>query len=322
MRGPKFKLDILIIKPSSFGDIVHGLQAAQSIRRQVPGCRISWVVREIFFPLVRCCEAVDECFLFYRHRGVPGFGKLLWQVRRRQQYDVVFDMQGLARSGLIALAAHSERKIGRTDARELSAMACNERITLPDAGNEAHAVEILFQFLPAIGCQPVIHGPLEFRQPVIRSFHPELLKGGPVVIFSESRRPEKQWPYFMNLVGGLIEKFPEIPVILAGSESMPHIGDYSDNEKLNNLAGITAIDELVPLISKARLVIANDSGPMHLAAALGTPVLALFGPTDPNRFGPFPLIKESNHVLTAPGGDLSKLAIDTVFERVETILQG
>ena len=142
-------MDILIIKPSSFGDIVHGLQAAQSIRRQVPGCRISWVVREIFFPLVRCCEAVDECFLFYRHRGVPGFCQLLWQVRRQQQFDVVFDMQGLARSGLIALAARADRKIGRSDARELSALACRERIELPAGGEEAHAVEILFQFLSA-----------------------------------------------------------------------------------------------------------------------------------------------------------------------------
>jgi len=315
-------LDILIIKPSSFGDIVHGLQAAQSIRRQLPGCRISWVVREIFFPLVRCCKAVDECFLFYRHRGVPGFCKLLWQVRRQQQFDVVFDMQGLARSGLIALAARADRKIGRSDGRELSALACRERIDLPSGGEEAHAVEILFQFLSAIGCEPVIHGPLEFRQPLIRSFNPEALEGGPLVIFPDSRRPEKQWPYFNGLVEALLENFLKIPVILAGSESMPDLGDFSGNEKLINLTGITAIDELVPLITKARLVIANDSGPMHLAAALGAPVLALFGPTDPARFGPFPLIKETNLVLTAPGGDLSKLTIDAVFEKVETILQG
>ncbi len=301
---------------------MHGLQAAQSIRQQMPGCRISWVVREIFYPLVRSCRAVDECFLFHRHRGVPGFCKLLWQVRRGQQFDVVFDMQGLARSGLMALAARAERKIGRTDARELSALACNERITFPEAGKEAHAVEILFQFLPAIGCDPVIRGPLEFRRPVIRSFDPEALEGDPVVIFFESRRPEKQWPYFMSLVETLINKFPKIPVILAGSETVQDMGGFSDNKKLINLMGITAIDELVPLISKARLVIANDSGPMHLATAIGTPVLALFGPTDPKRFGPFPLINESNHVLTARGGDLSKLTMDVVFEKIETILQG
>ncbi len=314
-------MDILIIKPSSLGDIVHGLQAAQAIRRQMPDCRISWVVREVFFPLVRSCQAVDECFLFYRHRGVAGFGKLLWQIRR-QRFDVVLEMQGLARSGLIALATHAERKIRRTDARELSALACNERITLPEAGKEAHAVEILFQFLPAIGCEPVIHGPLEFRQPVIRSFDPEALEGEPVVIFLENRREEKQWPYFMSLVETLTEKYPKIPIILAGSETMQNMGDLSGNENLNNLMGITAIDELIPLISKARLVIANDSGPMHLAAAIGTPVLALFGPTDPKRFGPFPLIKESNHILTARGGDLSKLTVDAVFEKVETILSG
>ena len=316
-------LDILIIKPSSLGDIVHGLQLAQSIRRQMPGCRIFWVVREVFFPLVCSCQAVDECFLFYRDRGVGGFGKLLWQIRR-QRFDVVLDMQGLARSGLIALAAHAERKIGRADGRELSALACNERITLPEAGKEAHAVEILFQFLPALGCEPIIDGPLEFRQPVIRSFDPEALEGEPVVIFLESRRAEKQWPlpYFMSLIETLIEKFPKIPVILAGSETLEDMGEFSGNENLNNLMGITAIDELVPLISKARLVIANDSGPMHLAAAIGTPVLALFGPTDPKRFGPFPLIKESNHILTALGGDLSKLTVDAVLEKVETILAG
>ncbi len=319
MAGAGIRLDILIIKPSSFGDIIHGLQAAQSIRRQLPGCRISWVVREIFYPLVRSCEAVDECFIFNRHRWLTGFGKLLWEVRR-EPFDVVLDMQGLARSGLIALAARADRKIGRFDARELSALACRERIELPAGGKGSHAVEILFQFLPAIGCEPMIHGPLEFRHPVIRCFDPELLEGGPLVIFPDSRRPEKQWPYFDGLVVALLEEFPDTPIVLAGSSEISGNFAPSRDGRLRNLIGLTAIDELIPVVSKARLVIANDSGPMHLAAAIGTPVLALFGPTDPERYGPFPLIKVTNQVLSAPDGDLAKLEIETVLDEIESIL--
>src|ERR1019366_2343290 len=96
--------ELLVIKPSSLGDIVQGLQVATSLKAQVPGLRISWVVREMFAPIVRACEAVDHVYVFERNAGAKGFLKLMREVRATK-FDYVFDMQGLLRTGLKASQA-------------------------------------------------------------------------------------------------------------------------------------------------------------------------------------------------------------------------
>src|SRR5579872_4731925 len=96
--------EILIIKPSSLGDIVHGLQVATSIKAQRDDVRISWIVRELFAPLVRESEAVDRVYVFERLGGTKGFLKLMKEVRKTK-FDYVFDFQGLLRTGLMASRA-------------------------------------------------------------------------------------------------------------------------------------------------------------------------------------------------------------------------
>src|SRR3954471_9300112 len=97
--------ELLIIKPSSLGDIVLALQVATSLKAQRDGLRISWVVREIFSPIVRACEAVDHVYVFERRGGAKGFLKLTRELRRKK-FDYVFDMQGLLRTGLITSRMH------------------------------------------------------------------------------------------------------------------------------------------------------------------------------------------------------------------------
>ena len=111
--------EILIIKPSSLGDIVHGLQVATSLKAQVSHLRISWVVREIFAPIVRACEAVDRVYVFERNAGAKGFLKLTNELRKTE-FDYVFDMQGLLRTGLMTSRVKATTKVGRSDAREWS----------------------------------------------------------------------------------------------------------------------------------------------------------------------------------------------------------
>ena len=96
--------ELLIIKPSSLGDIVHGLQVATSLKAQVTHLRISWVVREIFAPIVRACEAVDRVYVFERNAGAKGFIRLTKELRKTE-FDYVFDMQGLLRTGLMTSRA-------------------------------------------------------------------------------------------------------------------------------------------------------------------------------------------------------------------------
>src|ERR1700712_5045289 len=110
--------ELLIIKPSSLGDIVHGLQVAASLKAQRDDLRISWVVREIFAPIVRACESIDHIYVFERSGGAKAFLKLVRDLRKTK-FDYVFDFQGLLRTGLMTSRVRAGKKIGRSDAREM-----------------------------------------------------------------------------------------------------------------------------------------------------------------------------------------------------------
>lgn len=311
--------DILVIKPSSLGDIIHGLQVAESLRSQMPDCRITWVVGDRFAPLVQACPTVDDYLVYKRHGGLRKIIRLLTQIRKRN-FDIVIDFQGLARSGLMTMAARAERKLGRSDAREGATLAYREKAPLPQSGSEAHALEILLQFLPLLDCRAELRGQLQFNINAPKNFDADLLERRPVILFPESRRPEKEWGGFVELTSRLLQEYPEIDIVLAGSASPEDLPDLPD-ARFTNLFGKTGLDELAVLVSRARLVVANDSGPMHLAAALQVPVIGLFGPTSPERFGPYPIDSPDNHVIQAPQGDLSLLTIDTVYETIASSLK-
>src|SRR4051812_22276070 len=117
---------LLIIKPSSLGDIVHGLQVATSLKAQGEGLCISWAVREIFAPIVRACEAVDRVYVFERNAGAKGFLRLTKELRKTK-FDYVFDFQGLLRTGLMTSRVHAKKKVGRSDAREMSGLFYDEK---------------------------------------------------------------------------------------------------------------------------------------------------------------------------------------------------
>ena len=309
---------ILLIKPSSFGDIVHGLQGIHSLREQRGDVDVTWVVRDVFAPLVAASTAVDRYLVYERKGGVGVFCRLLKAIRA-ETYDTVVDLQGLARSGVMTLAARAQEKIGRTDAREGAGLCYKRKMPLPPAGKHAHAVEILLELLPLLGCKARLEGKLAFRAAAPRSFETGLLARGPIVLFPESRRAEKMWAGFACLTGLLLDAYGDRAVVWAGSGTMAPPEDWPA-DRFVNLMGKTALDEVVTLVAGARLLIANDSGPMHLAAALGAPVLGLFGPTLPERFGPYPLDRPGNRVIRAPDGDMNGMEAGAVFEVVSEMM--
>ena len=154
---------LLIIKPSSLGDIVHGLQVATSLKAQCEGLRISWVVRDIFAPIVRASTAVDQVYIFERNSGAKGFLRLTKELRKTK-FDYVFDFQGLLRSGLITSRMHAPRKVGRSDAREMAGIFYNEQVPLPPDGKRSHALDILLQFCPVLGAKAELRETLKFRE--------------------------------------------------------------------------------------------------------------------------------------------------------------
>ncbi|MSU70466.1 MAG: lipopolysaccharide heptosyltransferase family protein [Opitutaceae bacterium] len=311
--------ELLIIKPSSLGDIVHGLQVTTSLKTQCPALRISWIVRDIFAPIVRACEGVDQVYMFRRHDGIFAFLRLMREVRATQ-FDHAFDFQGLLRTGLMTWRARASEKVGRSDAREGAGFFYDQKVPLPEGGRASHAIDILLQFCPVVGAKPELQGTLRFREVNSLGLRHIMGRDGakPIVIFPDSRRMEKRWGGFKQLTEMLVRDGRGRKVVWAGNHYVNDRGAFNQEQFLN-LTGNTSLVSLPALISRADWVISNDSGPMHLAAALNVRILGIFGPTDPRLFGPYPLSRPSNHVIQAPVGDLRLLSVKEVYARFQRI---
>ena len=315
--------NLLIIQTSSLGDIVQSLQVASAIKAQQPGWTISWVVRDLFAPFVRTSTVVDQMFVFRRHGGVRGFWRLIRELREKQ-FDVVMDMHGLLRSGLITKWSGGTRRIGRADAREGATIFYQEKVSLPPGGRASHPLEILLQFCLAVGAQPELAGPLKMREieRLNLSFMDSRRGQKPILIFPDSRRADKKWNGFDQFTALLIREAGR-KVVWAGNDYIPCKETFPEGTFVN-LTGNTSLTSLSALIAKADWVVSNDSGPMHLAAALGVKTVGLFGPTDPRLTGPYPMNSPTNYAMQAPVGDLKLLPARDAFarfQRIQTLAQ-
>jgi ADP-heptose:LPS heptosyltransferase len=292
------------------------LQVAGVIARQLAPAAIDWVARDAFAPFVENCAIVRKVFVFNRSAGIKGLLDLRKQLKNAPRHDLVLDMQGLLRSGLMTRWANAPLKIGRRDARELSGFFYDKKIPFPPDKN-AHAIDILMEFLPAIGAQKTECGELVFKKQSAPPAQP-----GYVALFPGSRREEKKWPAFKELTRRLLENGTRC--LWAGSD-----GDAPENDVREltaasplflNCLGKSRLDELTGLVGAASLVISNDSGPMHLAAAMRKNVLGIFGPTRSEQYGPYPLSRPSNAVICSPDSNLRSLSVEPVWELITSIL--
>ena len=324
---------------------MHGLQIANTIKQYRPDIVIDWVVRDCFADIVRSTHLVDTVFLFHRHGGLKKFCHLLKQIQSNR-YDYVFDMQGLARSAVMTMATHSKIKIGRRDARELAWLAYDKQVPLPSKRN-CHALDILAQFLPILQIQPKLidDGKMNFYprpSSYTAKIHQTIInqQTRTILVFPESRRVEKQWPYFTELVDVLPRYFPQHTIIVLGQNrtSLSNKMQQMADNGVVDLRGKTTLHDVVFLIQQSNLVIANDSAPVHIASATNTPLIALFGPTDPQQYGPYPefynVLCPTNHsmqttqnpnvsnvVLRGIKNRLSNIAVSDVILYVQTLLE-
>ena len=298
--------NLLIIQTSSLRDIVHGLQVASAIKAQQPDWTISWVVRDLFAPLLRTSTVVDQMFIFRRHDGVRGFWRLLREVRERE-FDVVMDMQGLLRSGLITKWSRGTRKVGLAGAIEGATFFYDEKVPPPPGPPPHHPLEIQLQFCLAVGARPELAGPLQMRtiERLNLAFMEPRRGLRPILIFPDSRRSDWKWNGFAQFTALLVRDGGR-KVVWAGNEYIPCKETFPEGTFVN-LTGNTSLTSLAALLAKADWVVTNDSGPMHLAAALGVKTVGLFGPTDPRLVGPYPINSATNYAIQAPVGDLKLL---------------
>ena len=303
-------MNILIVKLSAIGDVIHTLPALNALRKYYPGARITWLVEEDSSALVKGHPAVDQVLVSKRKRWVKGFlGPSPWNnvkeiyrfIKRLRgtRYDLVIDFQALLKSGVLIALTRGRRKIGfgkGMEHQEFSYIFLNERI--PAVDMDKHALLRNMMLLDALG---IPSGDIEYNLPVqdqdrelVDSL---LLQHGIgnskllVAINPVAKWNSKQWDNlrFAELADQLVNQY-EASVVFTGSQPDHRI--IQDiitrmETKATNLAGKTTLIALAALYEKTDLVVSTDTGPMHIAAAQGTPVVALFGPTAPWRTGPF-----------------------------------
>ncbi|MDZ8117198.1 glycosyltransferase family 9 protein [Pontiella agarivorans] len=275
---------ILIVKTSSLGDLFHALPAVHLLKAAMDA-EIDWVVNTQYVGLAECFSDVRKVIPFPRQGLISNLGAFRAELRK-ETYDLVVDLQGLLKSALICRMAKRAKRaeiLGPSFQREGARFFYSA--VVGKKNKQRHAVEENLDVLRFLG-KPDF--PVEFpiRFPDVDF---QCLEKKPVVVFAPcSRHAAKNWPWkrFVELGEHL-----DCQVILVGAptdvETCEKIENHLPEGACTNLCGKTSLLELGGVLQRADLVVTVDSGPMHMASAAGTPCLAIFGPTDPTRVGPF-----------------------------------
>ncbi len=298
---------VLIIKLSAIGDLVHSLPFLEVIRDNFPRARIDWVVDEEASRILLGHSAINRMIISRRKTWQKRLLKIkespavlleiLRFIReiRGHYYDLVVDLQGLLKSGVLVGFSRGGRKIGMSGAREGSWAFLNERPVSVDYTQ--HAIDRYLKLAEYLGCDsiswngriPISESDKERIDHLLNSNG--LMKRPIISINPMARWESKLWSpeRFAALADRLGDEL-SCRIIFSGSEDdMAVIESISMmmKEKPVNLAGKTTLKELAYLYSKCLCLVTTDTGPMHIAAAMGCRVVALFGPTAPWRTGPY-----------------------------------
>ncbi|MBN2507646.1 MAG: glycosyltransferase family 9 protein [Verrucomicrobia bacterium] len=290
-------MKILILKPSSLGDVVHALPVLRCLRRHLPASEIWWWIESGLAPLLEGDPDLTGVVRFERRRWAsPSRWPALWRsvrVQRQRRFDWVIDLQSLARSGLFAWLANGRFTIGLDDARE-GARGLYDMI-VARLGPQMHAVDWYLEVLPRLGVP--VRWDFEWLPPrpeSVLAVNARWPADGRrwVALLPGARWPNKRWPAasFAALVRHLAGLEAGLSFAVLGGASDRPLGAVIAGAapgRCVDLTGQTGLGEMVEWLRRCDWVVSNDTGPMHIAAALGKPVLGLFGPTDPRRTGPY-----------------------------------
>ena len=289
---------ICLIKPSSLGDVVHALPTLEAIRMRWPSARISWVVNRSLSGLLLGHPALDEVIAFDRAAakaspsGLHSVARLGRDLRYRR-FDLAIDLQGLLRSGLMTWATGAPARIGLADARE-GATRFYHRCITPPAGT-THVVDKLLAVAHALGAP---RGPARFRVACSdedqtwarRVLRP--LAGPRLILNIGARWLTKRWPpaHFAEVARRAVQAYGCGLAAVGAPEDRPLVNELAEalgGVPLLDLCGSTSLPKLAAVLGQADLVLSNDTGPIHLAAAAGARVLGVFTCTSPAKTGPY-----------------------------------
>lgn len=291
-------MKVLILKPSSLGDVIHALPVARLLRRHMPDAVIDWWILPHLAPLLKDDPDIHRTVLFDRKAwGKPANWRMMLDAigsLRREKYDLILDLQALARTAIIGRLAGGKRLVGLADWRELAPLFHGESV--PRHSYDTHAVDWYLSVLDHLRIPKT--GDFEWIPPKqsgldeIAAQFPELNSGRWIGLQPGARWKNKRWPTsaFGELVRLLASSHPDHRIAVFGAGDEKEFGrqivSVSDGRCLD-LTGRMTIPGMIEGLRRMELLVTNDTGPMHVAVALGKPVVALFGPTDARRTGPY-----------------------------------
>lgn len=294
---------ILLVRPSALGDVARTVPALVSLRRAYPDAKIDWLVRDSFADVIASHPDLSEVVPFPRQR-FRGFGRSLGVTRevmgyirglRERRYDVVYDLQGLSRSGYLTWATRAPRRIGPADAREMAWLAYSNRISVP--ATLTHTVDRMMAVIEGDGVPGTVREMRLYVSEADRAWadaylaQQNLMPERFAVIAPTARWLSKRWPIerFAAVADRLKAlDFDAAVVVAAGAEreQVTPLLQVGGVRKLD-LVGGTTVGQLMAIIERCGLVVANDSAALHIAVGLGRRCVGIYGPTDPRNVGPY-----------------------------------
>ncbi len=339
-----------MIRPSALGDVCRSVPVLVSLRKAWPSATIDWLVQDSFVEAVSAHPDVSKVIAFPRARFARVASSLSalreFRAWRRdlaaRRYDIVFDCQGLARSGFFTWLTRAPRRIGYADAREGAGLFYTRRVAVPDS---LHTVERMLALVQAEGVEPVrdlrLYAPSEAATRWRQRAQTLGLQGTRTLVLAPtSRWPAKRWPdaRFAELLSRL-DGAPIDAVLIVGAgserEQCPCLLEAAESGssrlRVVNLTGETTIGELMAVIASATLVVANDSAALHMAVGFDRPYVALFGPTETARVGPYGgrgvVLQHVEHgeslhhkSMERSGNAMERISVNEVLGAVERLL--
>lgn len=290
-------MKVLILKPSSLGDVIQALPVLRLLKLHHPDSEVFWWVDAGLAPLLEGDPDLVGIIPFHRRRWTSPWrwGEVWASLRSIQghRFDWVIDLQSLLRSGVVAWLARGGLTVGLDDHRE-GARGFYDLI-VPRPSYHTHAVDWYLGALPLLGVpvhQNFVWLPErpQVAQAVREKWHPE--PGRWIALQPGARWLNKRWPaeHFGELVTLLSRRFADARFAILGGEADRELGERIARHApahSRDLTGRLTLSEMVEWIRHCELMITNDTGPMHVGAALQKPMVALFGPTEPRRTGPY-----------------------------------
>ena len=301
--------NILVVKLSAIGDVIHALPVSYAIKETYPDAHLTWVVEPPAKELLDGNPYIDEILVFEKKRfkSVRGFlhniGPFKAKLRRRH-YDVALDLQGLFKSAAIAWLSQAPLRLGTCNMRELS-----DRVSRPVVGPYAqgHIVERYLDVVRAMGCRvekvvfPMVVSARDQDLSIRILQQAGVHQGNPyIVLVVGAGWPNKRWPtkYFASLCDWLYRQ-QLIPVLVGGGAvDEARAAEIQAQAEIPaiDIVGRTSLKQLAHILRQAQAVVGGDTGPVHLASGMGTPTVMLMGPTDANRNGPYGQVQNALEV--------------------------